>query len=283
MNLLGFRSPDRIYYSDSRPAGLGGYSDQGFVWRFRIPDDLLFHTSNNLLKFLALIIMPWIDIIGGRLSPGDCALSMTDSTTAEGWMKKSYFSKAGNDPIQASTCINAAGKYAQVFLDAEVKGYSQWFAGKRNNVADALSREWQRTNKNLTSILRSLFPSQMSNLFKILQIHSKISCWLISLLQQLPVSERLREEHMLAKLEHCNVGQHTASPSDAQTFSWINSHKMSECPCLVHLQWLSEKDDSRGIATRCWLKEQSGAPSHMWCRPSGQREDRIPQKMMTEN
>jgi hypothetical protein len=81
MNLLGFRSPDRIYYSDSCPSGLGGYSNQGFVWRFRIPDNLLFCASNNLLEFLAAIITPWIDIIGGRLSPGDCALSMTDSTT----------------------------------------------------------------------------------------------------------------------------------------------------------------------------------------------------------
>ena len=36
MNLLGFRSPDRIYYSDSCPAGLGGYSDQGFVGRSAI-------------------------------------------------------------------------------------------------------------------------------------------------------------------------------------------------------------------------------------------------------
>jgi hypothetical protein len=42
MNLLAFRSPDRIYYSDSCPAGLGGYSDQGFAWQFAIPDDLLF-------------------------------------------------------------------------------------------------------------------------------------------------------------------------------------------------------------------------------------------------
>jgi hypothetical protein len=32
MNLLAFWSPDRIYYSDSCPAGLGGYSDQGFAW-----------------------------------------------------------------------------------------------------------------------------------------------------------------------------------------------------------------------------------------------------------
>ena len=56
MNLLAFRSPDRIYYSDSCPAGLGGYSDQGFAWRFAIPDELLFRASNNLLEFLAAVI-----------------------------------------------------------------------------------------------------------------------------------------------------------------------------------------------------------------------------------
>ncbi len=94
--------------------------------------------------------MLWIDIIGGRLSPGDCALLMTDSTIAKGWMKILNFSKARNNPIQASTCIDTARKNMQVFLDADVKGYSQWFVGKRNNVADTLSQEWQRTNKNLT-------------------------------------------------------------------------------------------------------------------------------------
>ncbi len=164
-----------------------------------------------------------------------------------------------------------------------MKGYSQWFVGKRNNVADTLSREWQRTNKNLTSILHSFLPNQMPDYFKVLPIPSKISCWLISLLQQLPVSERLQEEHTTAKLEHGNVGQHTASPLDVQTFSCMDSHKMSEFPCSVHLQWLSAKDNSCRIAMRCWLKEQSGVPSHMWCRPSGQREDRTPQKTTTEN
>ncbi len=49
---------------------------------------------------------------------------MTDSTTAEGWMKKLNFSKAANDPIQALTCVDAAIKYTQVFLDVDVKGYS---------------------------------------------------------------------------------------------------------------------------------------------------------------
>jgi hypothetical protein len=184
MNLLGFCSPDRIYYSDSCPSGLGGYSNQGFAWRFHIPNDLLFRVSNNLLEFLAAVITPRINIVNGCLSPGDCALSMTDSMTAEGWMRKLNFSKPDDNPVQAQTRVNAARKYAEIFLNADVKGYSQWFEGKRNNLADALSREWHRTKDKLTSILRSLFPNQMPGHFKILPLPSKISSWLISLLQR---------------------------------------------------------------------------------------------------
>ena len=283
MNLLGFRSPDRIYYSDSCPAGLGGYSDQGFAWRFRIPDDLQFRASNNLLEFLAAVITPWIDIIDGRLSRGDCALSMTDSTTAEGWMRKSNFSEPSIDPIQATTRVDAARKYAEIFMSADVKGYSQWFPGKKNNVADALSREWQRTNDELTSLLREFFPNQMPAHFVISPLPSEISSWLTSLLQQLPVSEQLREVHTTAKLEPGDDGQNIASPSDARTSSWTSSHDMNELSCLEHLQWLSEKDDSRGNAMRCWLKAQSEVPFHMWFRPSGRRADRTPQKTMTMN
>jgi hypothetical protein len=87
---------------DSCPHGLGGYSNQGHAWRFKVPDKYLFRASNNLLEFLAAIITPWIDIIEGRLSARDCALSMTDSTTAEGWMRKSNFVKPDDDPVQAT-------------------------------------------------------------------------------------------------------------------------------------------------------------------------------------
>jgi hypothetical protein len=103
MNLLAFRSPNCIYYLDSCPAGLGGYSNQGNTWCFNLRDDLQFRASNNLLEFLAAIITPWIDIIKGRLNLGDCALSMTDSTAAEGWMRKSNFVEPDNNPIQVTT------------------------------------------------------------------------------------------------------------------------------------------------------------------------------------
>jgi hypothetical protein len=32
-----------------------------------------------------------VDILAGRLKHGDCALSMTDSTTSAGWLRKSNF------------------------------------------------------------------------------------------------------------------------------------------------------------------------------------------------
>ena len=281
MNLLAFRSPDRIYYSDSCPHGLGGYSDQGSAWRFQIPEDLLFRASNNLLEFLAAIITPWIDIINGRLNPGDCALSMTDSTTAEGWMRKSNFSEASIDPIQARVRADAARKYAEVFMNADVKGYSQWFKGKQNNVADALSREWHRSNDELTFILHSLFPNQMPVHFEISPLPKEISSWLTSLLQQLPVSEQLREEHTTAKLAPGDDGQPTASPSDAEISTWTPSLDTSESSCSAHLRWLSGKEDSRGIAMKHWLRAQSEVPSHMWFRPSGRQEDRTPQRTKT--
>ncbi len=58
MNLLAFRSPDRIYYLDSCPHGLGGYSDQGHAWQFKVPNKYLFRALDNLLEFLAAIITP---------------------------------------------------------------------------------------------------------------------------------------------------------------------------------------------------------------------------------
>jgi hypothetical protein len=44
--------------SDSCPAGLEGYSHEGFAWRFYLPDDLKFRASNYLLEHLAAIISP---------------------------------------------------------------------------------------------------------------------------------------------------------------------------------------------------------------------------------
>ena len=90
INLLVFRKPSKVYRSDSCPAGLGGYSSDGFAWRWYTPKQLKFRASNNFLEHLASIVSPWIDMLLGRLQKGDCFLSMTDSTTSEGWSKNRF-------------------------------------------------------------------------------------------------------------------------------------------------------------------------------------------------
>jgi hypothetical protein len=249
--------------------------------RFKVPDKLLFRASNNLLEFLAAIVTPWIDIIGGRLSPGDCALSMTDSTTAEGWMKKSNFLKPNDDPVQVTARVGAARKYTSIFMNADVKGYSQRFARKLNNVADVLSRDWHRSNEELTFILQHHFPEQTPASFHLSPLPSEIDSWMISLLRQLPVSKQLREHHMTTALELGSIGNSIASPSDAMTLTLTSSASLNEISCSGLLPWLSEKADSHAIALNHWLKAQSEVPSHMWYRPFGNRAYRIPLKTQT--
>ncbi len=50
MNSIAYHRPTHVYRSDSCPGGLGGYSEEGFAWRFYLPLELQFRASNNLLN-----------------------------------------------------------------------------------------------------------------------------------------------------------------------------------------------------------------------------------------
>jgi hypothetical protein len=49
-----------------------------------------------------VIIPPWINMIAGQLGKGDCAISMTDSLTSEGWLWKMNFIEERKNPIQVT-------------------------------------------------------------------------------------------------------------------------------------------------------------------------------------
>jgi hypothetical protein len=55
LNSIAFRRPTHIYRSDLCPAGLGGYSNECWAWRWYQLKDLLFHVLNNLFENLAAI------------------------------------------------------------------------------------------------------------------------------------------------------------------------------------------------------------------------------------
>jgi hypothetical protein len=72
-----------------------------------------------------------------------------------------YFRRVDADPVQASICIETACHHAMLFLIAGIKEYSQWFLGRENNIPDALLRDFDRSDDELTQILRNNCPSQL--------------------------------------------------------------------------------------------------------------------------
>jgi hypothetical protein len=69
-----------------------------------------------------------------------------------------------------------------------IKSYSQWFKGESNEVSDALSCDDDRDDEELINIFCAFCPSQIPSHFRIVPLLSKITSWLIALLQKLPVS-----------------------------------------------------------------------------------------------
>jgi hypothetical protein len=244
LNLIAYHGPTHAYRSDSCPASLGRYSNKGFAWRYYLNPHLKFRASNNLLKHIAAIITPWVDIIAGRLSRGNCALSMTNSTTLEGWLKKTNFIEDGKSPIQATICLKVARLHALHYLSHEIQKYSQWFCGMDNQVANALSRGNDCMDKELTKILCSHCPAQVPEHFRIVPLPNKITSWLTSLLLWLPVKPGLVEEHMKTMLGCGTATSTIATALDSEEIiSLTTSPNNRGLNSLGLLPWLCVKGD----------------------------------------
>jgi hypothetical protein len=233
MNSIAYRRPTHVYRSDSCPAGLGGYSDEGFVWRYYLPPELQSRASNNLLEHIAAIITTWVDILAGRLKHGDCALSMTNSTTSAGWLQKSNFIEDGESPIQATIRLEVARLHALHYLQMGIREYSQWFRGVENKVADALSRDDDRSDDKLTNIFRSHCPSQVPPHFEIVPLPNEIISWLTLLLLWLPQKKELEEAHTRTTL-----GRGPTTPNIATALVSTATISSKECPDSTSLQSL---------------------------------------------
>ena len=160
MNLITFRAPTHLYRSDACPAGLGGYSHLGRAWQFLIPKKLQLRATLNFLEQISCEIGPWIDIIENNLPEFSCILSMTDSTTAAGWQRKSNFPEDDNEnKIQMRLKTEVSREHAWRMIKNNLKTYTQWFPGDENDLADSLSRDFHLTNKQLIHIFNSTIPS----------------------------------------------------------------------------------------------------------------------------
>ena len=270
INLVTFRTPTHVYYSDACPAGLGGYNHQGIAWRWQIPTNLRYRASINMLEHVAATIGPWIDILHKRIPPLSCVLSLTDNTTAAGWLRKSNFSDVGDDQCHMAAKLQTSRSHAARMIKAQIREYSQWFPGKQNIFADSLSRDFHLTDPTLTSLFQSFLPTQTTQRFKIVPLPPKIVCWISAWLQQLPANHLPPEVHQPSKLEHGSGGPTSSLPLIFPTISFSdNYNQKNDSSCSLHSPKRFDEENTLAPEFLDWVKTQSEIPSIMWHRPSG--------------
>jgi hypothetical protein len=157
---------------------------------------------------------------------------------------------------------------ATLFISLGIKNYSQWFKGESNEVSDALSRDDDRDDEELINIFCAFCPSQIPSHFRIVPLPSKITSWLIALLQKLPVNQQFNEVHMQSKLGCGNDGASTTNALGTTTSSSNISQDINKSKSSEPLPWLCKKVSFWDQLMTNWLKAQSQIPFHMYVQPS---------------
>jgi hypothetical protein len=86
LNLITYRRPLFLCWSDACPEGLVGYDHFGYAWRFKIPEEFqsVMKNKNNCLEFMASIITIWAAILYERSGREECFLSLGDNSSSVG-------------------------------------------------------------------------------------------------------------------------------------------------------------------------------------------------------
>ena len=67
------------------------------------------------------------------ITQNSCLLVNGDSSTAQGWIRKSNFSSADESDPEINVKLQAARKVASILMEKEACIYSQWFPGDEND------------------------------------------------------------------------------------------------------------------------------------------------------
>jgi hypothetical protein len=268
LNLLTFRRPTHIFWSDACPSGMGGFSQHsGKAWRFEIPEKILHATKNqnNLLEFIASVISVWIEILDGAPSQS-CFLSFADNTSAVGWLHKANVNEAVNKPLETAT-----RHFASLLIQADCCLYSQHFRGSENKVADALSRRFDLTDNQLEFFIHSTLHYQVPDTFRLVHLPQSISSWVIWLLQKIKGTTASRKAQETRKQEYGKDGSNIAkSLRTTMTSTYNESPLPFEQQCLEHLPQPCDADNFLNLTRKNWEQAQSARPWPSWVRSLGQ-------------
>jgi hypothetical protein len=269
MNLLTFRPPDIIIWTDACEYGIGGYSHpRGRAWTWPIPEELKDRAHINILEFMAAFVGIWVEILEGLAPPESCILAFGDNTSAIGWLHKSKYRLEGENDHSVTAKLTVARKLASVIIDHEIRLFSQWFPGEHNEVAAFLSRHPHDRNDDLTLSITSSFSSQVPKGFKVSPLPREIESFIYNVLLKLPKTQPQHQDINSSDQVYGGSGRTSCPQLGSTTISSLNRWNLQQAgqESSVSLRRASEKDLPKEV--KDWLQAQSEIPSACWHRPS---------------
>ena len=241
---------------------MGSYS---LAWQWQLLAGCHALIQINTLEFLATLVTLWLDILQDDTHPESCILSQMDSTSTAGWLCKSCFKET--DQLLK---MKISRKLTHVTMQADCMLYSQWFEGKKNVVADALSHAFHLSDTSLTSHFLSSFLKQPSHALKLSPLLKEISCWMTFLLPKMTKHMQLSQQPMMVKPEPGTDGVSTMTPLVlATTPSLTTCPKNTATQSWGALQPPSIELDGVMNDLKCSWRAQYTRLSTMWVRPFG--------------
>jgi len=228
--------------------------------------------SNNCLEFMASIITVWQAILHHWSKKEECFLSLGDNTSAVGWLHKANIDQSKNLPL-----FLAARKFAKVMLSSESCLYSQHIPVVSNGVADALSRKFELSDDDLTSVILLSYASQVHPFFRIYPVHPQIVSWMTYWLRKCSETKELLKTQETKNQEFGRDGRNMQRPLDSAKIS--GSHLCSQNNALTSLLPLLPRcveENFLDQTTKTWLHQQSKRPWQNWVRSLGQMWGTIP-------
>jgi hypothetical protein len=268
LNLITFRRPSVISWSDACPRGLGGFNSLGHAWQYKLSneDSIACAKQNNSLEFVSALITVWLSISSKELEEESCFLALSDNTSAVSWLHKSNVDESKNLPLHM-----AARKFADVLLQADCCLYSQHLPGQRNTVADSLPRNFDRFNEEFTTFILSTFPSQVPPSFKISPLPPDILSWLTSWLRKCRERMGLPKTQETKKPESGEGGMNTQNASiSTVTYGFKDLPQIVEQSSLEPLPPHFKDDSSQDPTKMIWRQQQCKRPLQNWVRFLGQ-------------
>jgi len=280
INLVVRRKPDHVRRTDACEYGIGGYSvTTGLAWRWELPEDLRYTVHINFLEFLSCVIDLKFAYYHGEFEPGDCILSMGDSTTAAGWLHRSNFMSDDNHAIHR----DLARELGLETLRYKICNYSLWFAGRLNVVGDACSRMHALTADAFTNYIKFKFPTQVPDNFRVLALPSELSSEAESWVRRQMQASQLRKGLTPNEIWPGPDGNCSASsPDSVITYFSLDSEESKNITCSAPLLNISETANIPNLEQIQSLKEVAERRSGLYLRPLSTKTKTTPAKTPTE-